>query len=114
MTADLVSADPIQAEVVRSGFVESVHRGRVVAIATDGSVAFAAGDVDAPFFGRSSVKPLQATGMVRAGLPLTGELLALGAASHSGEPFHVEGARRILAGAGLVVASAAGRRRGVR
>ena len=35
--------------------------------------------------------------MVRAGVPLDGELLALSAASHSGEPFHVEGARRILA-----------------
>lgn len=39
--------------------------------------------------------------MVRAGLPLQGELLALGCASHSGEDFHVAGARRILAQAGL-------------
>lgn len=98
MSAD---SDPVLAEVVRSGFVESVHHGRVVALAADGSLAFAAGDVDAPFFGRSSVKPLQATGMLRCGLPLTGELLALGAASHSGEPLHIDGARRILAGAGL-------------
>ena len=39
--------------------------------------------------------------MVRAGLDLPDELLALACASHSGEPFHVEGARRILALAGL-------------
>ena len=39
--------------------------------------------------------------MLRAGLDLDGELLALAAASHSGEPFHVEGVRRMLAGAGL-------------
>jgi len=96
-----VEADPVLAQVVRSGFVESVHHGRVIGLAADGSVAFAAGAVDAPFFGRSSVKPLQATGMLRAGLPVTGELLALGAASHSGEPFHLDGARRILASAGL-------------
>ena len=34
--------------------------------------------------------------MVREGLDLDGELLALAAASHSGEPFHLEGVRRIL------------------
>jgi L-asparaginase II len=44
---------------------------------------------------------MQATGMLHAGLDLQGELLALAAASHSGEDFHVAGARRILAGAGL-------------
>ena len=50
---------------------------------------------------RSCNKPVQALGMVRAGLDLPDELLALACASHSGEPFHVEGARRILALAGL-------------
>ena len=39
--------------------------------------------------------------MVRAGLPLQGELLALACASHSGEVFHLEGVRRILAEAAL-------------
>jgi L-asparaginase II len=39
--------------------------------------------------------------MVRCGLDLDGKLLALAAASHSGEDFHVAGVREILAGAGL-------------
>jgi L-asparaginase II len=39
--------------------------------------------------------------MVRCGLGLDGKLLALAAASHSGEDFHVAGVREILAGAGL-------------
>ena len=39
--------------------------------------------------------------MVRAGLDLPAELLALACASHSGEDFHVAGVREILAGAGL-------------
>ena len=43
--------------------------------------------------------------MLRRGLDLSGELLALAAASHSGEDFHVAGARRILAGAGLTEAA---------
>jgi L-asparaginase II len=42
--------------------------------------------------------------MVRLGLDLAPELVALSCASHSGEPFHVEGVRRILASAGLTEA----------
>jgi L-asparaginase II len=44
---------------------------------------------------------MQAVGMLEAGLELDGELLALASASHSGEAFHLDGVRRILAGAGL-------------
>jgi len=50
---------------------------------------------------RSSNKPIQAAGMRGCGLDLDGELLALAAASHSGEDFHVTGVRKILASAGL-------------
>lgn len=95
---------PVVAHVVRSGFVESVHHGVVAGTAADGSVELAVGPVDVPIFPRSSNKPMQAVGMLRSGLDLDGELLALAAASHSGEPFHLEGARRILAGAGLTEA----------
>src|SRR3954452_2680104 len=44
---------------------------------------------------------MQAVAMVRNGLGLENELLALASASHSGEDFHVDGAQKILAGAGL-------------
>ena len=43
--------------------------------------------------------------MVRLGLDLPDELLALTCASHSGEAFHLDGVRRILAGAGLTESS---------
>ncbi|MEJ7708043.1 MAG: asparaginase [Nocardioidaceae bacterium] len=88
-------------DVVRCGFVEGHHRGSVVVMAADGEVKFALGDPKAPIFPRSCNKPLQAAAMVRCGLDLGGELLALAGASHSGEPFHLEGVRRILASAGL-------------
>lgn len=88
-------------DVVRSDFVEGHHRGSVVALDVDGSVVWAIGDVDSAVYPRSCNKPLQAVGMVRAGLPLEGELLALAGASHSGEPFHIDGVRRVLASAGL-------------
>jgi len=96
-----VTANPVLAEVIRSGFVESRHRGTVVALAADGTFAFTAGIANAPVFPRSSNKPLQAVAMLRAGLPLDGELLALAAASHSGEDFHVQGVHEILDIAGL-------------
>ena len=96
-----VSVNPVLAEVVRSGFVESRHRGAIAALAPDGTFAFTAGSANTPVFPRSSNKPLQATAMLTAGLPLQGELLALAAASHSGEDFHVQGVRDILDFAGL-------------
>ncbi|WP_106258791.1 asparaginase [Actinomadura rubrobrunea] len=92
---------PVLVEVERSGFVESRHRGSAVGLAADGAVRVRAGEPDVPIFPRSANKPMQAAAMLRAGLDLDGELLALAAGSHSGEDFHVEGARAILAGAGL-------------
>lgn len=89
------------AEVVRSGFVEGLHRGSLVVLDADGRVGPTLGDVTSPVFPRSCNKPMQAAAMLRAGVGLDGELLALAAASHSGEPFHIEGVRKILAGAGL-------------
>ena len=89
------------AEIVRNGFVEGHHYGSVVALAADGSVDWAVGDADVPVLPRSCNKPVQALGMVRVGLDLPPDLLALASASHSGEPFHIDGVRRILAGAGL-------------
>ncbi|QBR94529.1 asparaginase [Nocardioides euryhalodurans] len=92
---------PAVAEIVRSGFVEGHHYGSIVALDSAGGVEWAVGDVAAPVLPRSCNKPVQALGMVRAGLDLPDRLLALACASHSGEDFHVEGAREILAGAGL-------------
>jgi L-asparaginase II len=89
------------AEVVRSGFVEGHHYGSVVALAADGSVDWSVGDVTSPILPRSSNKPLQAVGMVDLGLDLPSDLLALACASHSGEPIHIDGARRILQSVGL-------------
>jgi L-asparaginase II len=96
-----VIANPVLAEVIRSGFVESRHRGSIVALGPDGLFAFTAGSANAPVFPRSANKPLQAVAMLRAGLTIDGELLALAAASHSGEDFHVQGVHDILDYAGL-------------
>jgi len=94
--------DPLVVEVTRNGFVESIHRGAVVVLDPSGTVAAAWGEVDAPMFPRSSLKPLQALALLDAGwAPDDHEQLALAAASHSGEPRHVDVVRRILVAAGL-------------
>ncbi|MFD9288561.1 asparaginase [Streptomyces sp. NPDC060030] len=92
---------PVLAEVVRSGFTEGRHRGSLVVLAADGSVEFALGGPSAPVFPRSSNKPMQAAAILRAGLDLSGERLALAAASHSGEGFHLDLVRTMLSEHGL-------------
>jgi L-asparaginase II len=86
---------PVAAQT-RDGVTESVHYGSVIATAADGSTLLSAGDPQTPFYPRSALKPLQAVAMVRAGLDLPEELLALAAASHSGAAAHRDGALRIL------------------
>ncbi|MFJ8504133.1 asparaginase [Streptomyces avermitilis] len=89
------------AHLVREGVIEGVHYGSVVVLGADGNVDLGIGDIEAAFYPRSALKPVQAVAMLRAGLPLDGELLSLAAASHSGEERHLAGTRRILERAGL-------------
>ncbi|MBO9568145.1 MAG: asparaginase [Cellulomonas iranensis] len=89
------------ADVVRGDLVESVHLGHVVVLAPDGAVRLALGDPEVVVWPRSSLKPVQAVAMLRAGLDVDGEELALACASHSGERGHLDVVRRVLAGAGL-------------
>ncbi|GAA2901233.1 asparaginase [Streptosporangium fragile] len=89
------------AEVVRSGFVESVHFGSAVALAPDGTVAVARGRADAPVLPRSSAKPFQALACLLAGADLRGPRLAIAAGSHTGEDRHVRLVAEMLAEAGL-------------
>lgn len=89
------------AEVVRNDFVESVHLGSVAGMAPDGTLAYTRGDVAATILPRSSVKPFQAMAFLVAGAPLTGERLAIAAASHTGQDFHIKAVEAILGDAGL-------------
>jgi L-asparaginase II len=89
------------AEYVRDGFVESVHRGYLLALNADGSTALELGDSSALIFPRSCVKSIQGAAMVRAGLKLEPRLLALGCSSHSGSAAHLSAVREILAMAKL-------------
>ena len=95
------------AQVTRNGWVESVHAGHAVLVDPDGVVVRSWGRPEDPVLPRSSNKPLQAAGMVEAGLDLAGAQLAIAAASHSGEAFHLETVRAVLADGGLTEADLA-------
>ena len=89
------------AEVQRSGFVESRHRGSAVVLAPDGSVALSLGAPDELIFPRSTLKPFQAIAAMKAGAPLRGEQVAIAAASHTGAFDHLDAVSSILKAAGL-------------
>ena len=89
------------AVIDRNGVDESIHFGAVVCLGRSGDIEFSIGDPAVPVYPRSSTKPLQALAMVRAGLSLPPQQLALVCASHNGEAVHLATAREILAGGGL-------------
>jgi L-asparaginase II len=91
----------VLAELVRSGLVESTHSGHLMLMAADGSDLLALGDVEAEIYPRSAIKSLQAAAMVRAGLNLNDEQLALVCASHGGTNHHQKVALEILQSVGL-------------
>ena len=91
----------VLAQLVRSGLVESTHSGHLILINADGTDLLTLGDVDAEMYPRSAIKSLQAAAMVRSGLTLNDEQLALVCASHGGTVRHQEVALEILQSVGL-------------
>ena len=91
----------ILAQLVRSGLVESTHSGYLILLNPDGSDLLTLGDVDAEMYPRSAIKSLQAAAMVRLGLKLNDEQLALVCASHGGTDRHQAVALEILGSVGL-------------
>ncbi|MBR9989077.1 MAG: asparaginase, partial [Gemmatimonadetes bacterium] len=92
-------------EVLRGGFVESVHRVSVAVVDSTGSMRARAGSPEGAVFARSAVKPVQAVPLVTDGgadqFGWGAPELAMMCASHSGEARHVDIARRMLSSLGL-------------
>jgi L-asparaginase II len=88
-------------EVVRNDLVESVHSGHILILDRDGREVLALGDIDQLIYPRSAVKSLQTSAMLRAGLELNEEQIALACASHAGSAEHLAVVRSILASVGL-------------
>ena len=92
-------------EVTRGDIVESIHHVAACASTARGDVLFSFGDVETPVYLRSSAKPFIAAAAIAAGVRdafgLDMHEIAVMAASHSGEPFHVDAVRSILRKIGL-------------
>lgn len=92
-------------DVYRGQWIESVHAVAACAVTAAGETLLERGDVDVPVFMRSTAKPFIAAAVVATGAAarfgLEPRELAVMAASHSGEPFHLEAVRAILRKAGL-------------
>lgn len=91
------------AVATRNDIDESMHHGAAVIVDADGSVVASVGDPELLIHPRSALKPFQADAMVAAGLDLPPRLLAVVAASHSGEQQHLDAVVAILDRYGLGV-----------
>jgi L-asparaginase II len=83
-------AGEILATVTRGGIAESLHLGHLVVLNADGSTYLSKGSPELPIFPRSAVKSLQASTMLKAGLTVSDEELAIICASHSGNQSHID------------------------
>jgi L-asparaginase II len=101
---DLPKHVPI-AVSTRGGYPENVFYGSVAVVDRSGKLIASVGDVDAPIFTRSALKPFQALPLVAnprfAEYGLTAKEIALLCSSHNGEAIHADTAERLLAKIGL-------------
>jgi L-asparaginase II len=85
--------------------IESLHEVHAALASSDGKLLAWTGDPERRAYLRSAAKPIQLLPLVEDGLVerfgLTAEEVAVMAASHNGEPFHVAAVRSILVKADL-------------
>jgi L-asparaginase II len=105
----LNEAAPLLVEVTRGEAVESVHHVAACAVDAKGDAIFAAGAVDVPVYLRSAAKPFIAAAALEAGVGeafgLDPREIAVMAASHAGEPIHVQAVLSILGKIGMDVSA---------
>lgn len=81
-------------EVLREDVVESVHRGSIAVVNTEGEVLFEMGDINKFCYFRSTSKPFQVIAALNSGVgdlfDLNLKEIAVSIASHSGEDEHIE------------------------
>ena len=103
MGDDQVSVELVH--VYRGDMVESIHRGDVVLIDSEGEILSKFGDPFKETYWRSAAKPFQVLPFIESGgmefYKIEAFELALMCASHGGEERHVEAVRRLLKKIGL-------------
>jgi L-asparaginase II len=89
-------AGEVLAKVTRGDFVESLHLGHLLVLNSDGSTYLSKGSPELPIYPRSAVKSLQAAAMLKAGLKVNADELAIICASHSGSQNHIDLVTKML------------------
>jgi len=89
-------AGEVLAKVTRGDLVESLHLGHLIVLNADGSTHLSKGSPELPIYPRSAVKSLQAAAMLKAGLKVNADELAIICASHSGSQKHIDLVTKML------------------
>lgn len=88
------------AAVTRNKYIESLHYGYICVVDSEGKVIYKKGDINTVFFFRSSAKPIQIIPFIQSGgakaMGYTSKEIAIGCASHTGEPAHQETVLNVL------------------
>ena len=91
----------VLAKVTRGDLVESLHLGHLVVLNSDGSTYLSKGSPELPIYPRSAIKSLQASAMIKAGLIVKDDELAIICASHSGAQNHIDLVIKMLTSRGI-------------
>jgi len=86
----------VLAKLTRGDLVESLHLGHLIVLNADGSTYLSKGSPELPIYPRSVIKSLQAAAMLKAGLKVELNELAIICASHSGSQKHIDLVTRML------------------
>jgi L-asparaginase II len=89
-------AGEVLAKVTRGDLVESLHLGHLIVLNPDGSTYLSKGSPELPIYPRSAIKSLQAAAMLKAGLKVEENELAIICASHSGSQLHIDLVTKML------------------
>ena len=94
-------AGEVLAKVTRGDLVESLHLGHLIVLNADGLTYLSKGSPELPIYPRSAIKSLQAAAMLKAGLKVEENELAIICASHSGSQSHIDFVTKMLTSRGI-------------
>ena len=94
-------AGEVLAKVTRGDLVESLHLGHLIVLNADGSIYLSKGSPELPIYPRSAIKSLQAAAMIKAGLEVEENELAIICATHSGSQSHIDLVTKMLTSRGI-------------
>jgi L-asparaginase II len=89
-------AGEVLAKITRSDLVESLHLGHLIVLNADGSTYLSKGSPELPIYPRSAIKSLQTVAMLKSGLIVKDDELAIISASHSGSRNHIDLVTKML------------------